>query len=168
MALPPKIFLVGLPASGKSTLGRRLASLLGYPFIDLDEAIEKSENMKIGDIFSKKGEDHFRMVEHYTLKDVIARHPKFIMATGGGTPCNYENMGLINKAGKSVFIDTTLEKIANRLATSTHRPMFNTTDKEQILLKLQDLQKERLKYYREAHFTTSGNSPEAILELVKN
>jgi shikimate kinase len=168
-ALPSKIFLVGLPGSGKSTLGKRLAALIGYTFIDLDEMIEKNESMSVGTIFANHGEEHFRMLEHFCLKDAIDRTPKFVMATGGGTPCHNDNLLLINKAGKSVFLNTAISKIVARLEKNgDSRPMFQGQSRIDIEATVTSLLDTRMKYYNQAHFQTENTAPDVILGLLRS
>ena len=77
-----KIFLIGMPGSGKSTLGRQVARHLGIEFVDLDAEIEKAEAKSISDIFSQQGEDYFRIVESRLLLEWAASTKAFVMATG--------------------------------------------------------------------------------------
>ena len=98
-----KIFLIGLPGSGKSTIGKSLALELSYPFIDLDLDIEKAEGRTIKQIFKQMHEGYFRQLESKALKKYCQSQDSFVMATGGGAPCFFDNMEQINQAGKSVF-----------------------------------------------------------------
>src|SRR6187402_3759097 len=100
-----KYFLIGLPGSGKTTLGRKLATTLKIPFVDLDHEIEERETISTQVIFKKFGEKYFREVESTVLKAWCERMGSFVMATGGGAPCFFDNMDTINQAGKSIFID---------------------------------------------------------------
>lgn len=167
--LPTKIFLIGLPGSGKSTLGKRLAALIGYTYIDLDELIEKNENMSVGTIFANHGEDHFRMLEHFCLKDAIDRSTKFVMATGGGTPCFNDNISLINKAGKSIFLNTSTDKIVDRLVKGgNNRPMFQGQNRNDIDTTVKSLLNSRIKFYNQANYKTDNAAPDVILGLLRN
>ena len=78
--------MLGMPSSGKSTLGRQLAKELNYDFIDLDKKIEISEGKKINEIFTLEGEDYFRKLETEQLKKIEANN-RLVIANGGGTPC---------------------------------------------------------------------------------
>lgn len=101
-------------SSGKSTLGKKLARLLGYRFVDLDKLIETSEGMAISTIFSLKGEDYFRELESRLLKEI---HPNgnVVLASGGGTPCFFDNMDYIKKLGISIFLDVPAADLAKRI-----------------------------------------------------
>src|SRR5688572_17553731 len=109
-----KLFLIGLLGSGKSFLGKELAKALNLPFIDLDDILEKKEGMKVSEIFSAKGEEHFRILEATALREQSTQKA-FVMATGGGTPCFHDNMTHINQCGTSVFLNTPVSEIVKRL-----------------------------------------------------
>ena len=104
-----KFFIVGMPASGKSRLGKYISSMTDLCFIDLDLEIEKKLDSNVKDIFEIKGEKFFRKFETKTLKEIIESESNFILATGGGTPCFNENMSIINNSGVSIFIDVKRE-----------------------------------------------------------
>ena len=141
-----KIFLVGLPGAGKTTLGMELANDLGIPFVDLDLEIEKHTKNSIREIFSEKGESHFRQLEKYYLNNVINDLSTFVMATGGGTPCFYDNMEAMNLAGSTVFIDVPIETIKKRLEEDTTRPLMKKNT-------LEDLLENRIGWYDQASHT---------------
>ena len=101
-----KFFIVGMPASGKSRLGKYISSITNLIFLDLDNEIEKKLDTRVKDIFKINGENFFRKIETKTLKEIIENKNNFILATGGGTPCFNENMSLINKSGISILIDS--------------------------------------------------------------
>ncbi|MFN8889873.1 MAG: shikimate kinase, partial [Cyclobacteriaceae bacterium] len=91
-----KIFLIGLPGSGKTTLGKQVASHLSIPFVDLDAAIEKAEQRTIPEIFKQSGENYFRKIESDLLKKWAESTTDFLMATGGGAPCFFDNVEVMN------------------------------------------------------------------------
>lgn len=120
------IFLIGYMCSGKTTLGRALACRLGVEFVDLDEEIERRYGRSISRIFAEDGEAAFRQLESETLDDVIARHTatQTVVAVGGGTPCHGTNIERMNKAGLTVHLVTTVERLIERLeAGRTSRPL---------------------------------------------
>ena len=90
------IFLVGMPSSGKSTLGRRLARALGYRFADLDKLIVQDQKRTIPEIFASEGEDYFRKVEQRILR-ATQQNRSLVVATGGGAPCFFDNMDFIKR-----------------------------------------------------------------------
>lgn len=167
-----KIFLVGLPGSGKTTLGKEVAKKLQLEYIDLDEEIERGEGMPISKIFEEKGEPYFRQVESGILKKV-GQSSSFIMATGGGTPCYFNNMHFMNDEGDTVFLDVSPEEINKRLKKKdlAKRPLFKSKSDSQTTEYLLKLRIERLTYYRQAKFILSDNSIEVdalINQIIKN
>ena len=85
------IFLIGFMGCGKSSLGKRLARRLNYRFVDLDEEIERQTGRSIAEIFSRDGENYFRQLEANILRQIEWSMPT-VVATGGGTPCYFDNM----------------------------------------------------------------------------
>ena len=127
-----KIFLIGYMASGKSSTGKTLAAQLGYEFIDLDKFIEQEYKMTIPEIFSAKGEKEFRAMEHNALKKVIEKG-KTVVACGGGTPCYYGNMELMNNNGTTVYLKMSTDSLVNRLLSAKEkRPLIANKDEKQL------------------------------------
>lgn len=110
-----KYFIVGYMASGKSTFGRELAREKGIPFWDLDALVEESAGCSISDIFAREGEFFFRELERKVLHDLCVREGAFVLATGGGTPCFFDNMDCMNAAGHTLFLDTSFPELIGRL-----------------------------------------------------
>jgi shikimate kinase len=98
-----RIVLVGFPGSGKSTIGKKLAKQLDYRFVDLDQEIEKRVQLSIPAIFEQFGENQFRIWEQTQLQETLQLE-KVVIATGGGTPCFYQNMELITQHSEAVYI----------------------------------------------------------------
>lgn len=112
-----KIVLLGYMGSGKSTVGKLLATDLDIDFIDLDSYIERKLDDKITDIFREKGEIFFRKKEHHYLKEVISTERDFVLALGGGTPCYSKNMDYITFQTKNVFyLMVSVPSLTQRLA----------------------------------------------------
>ena len=108
------IFLVGYMGCGKTTFGRRLATELGWQFVDLDELIEERYRISIHDFFVKYGEESFRRIENMMLREMLTKH-RIIVSTGGGTPCFYNNMELMNSYGVTIFLNTPVPVLIERL-----------------------------------------------------
>jgi shikimate kinase len=168
MALPQQIILVGMPGSGKTTLGKRLAGLLSCLFVDLDEVIEKQENALIKDIFRHSGEEQFRMIEHFALANTLGRYSRMVLATGGGTPRFHDNMDLINARGVSIFLDTPMDKIVSRIHSNKDRPLIFSESIDELRKEMNQVYTDRLPFYQNATYTTDKQTPEAILALVKS
>ncbi len=119
-----KVFLIGMPGSGKSTLSKSVGQGLGLPSIDLDEEIEKESGKSISEIFTEDGEELFRKKEHEALLKVISHYQSFVLATGGGTPCFHENMSIMNETGTTVYLEVSLHTLKQRVSNTTHRPLL--------------------------------------------
>lgn len=154
-----KIFLVGLPGSGKSTIGKILAERLQLLFVDLDREIEIAEGKPVHEIFKAKSEDYFRELEHQYLKKWCSASQSFVMATGGGAPCFKDNMTLINNAGISVFLDVPTRVIAQRMLSTdlATRPLLATASADEVKDRLELLKSHRLPFYRKANISVSGD-----------
>lgn len=161
------IFLVGMPSSGKSTLGRRLARELSLVFVDLDKAIVRDQRMKIPEIFREKGEDFFRELEFRMLREALyfAEGP-LLIATGGGTPCYYKNMDYIKSNGLSIFLDVPPSELAARILNHNKddRPLLSRIKAEDLEAELSVRLADRLPFYSQADFTISDKT--SIQEIV--
>jgi shikimate kinase len=164
-----KLFLIGLPGSGKSTLAKELSKKLSYPLIDTDEIICKKEGCAIEEIFNKKGENYFRKLESDTLKELI-KTERAVISTGGGTPCFFDNMEVINQNGLSIFLNIPIQDITKRLIESPeqNRPLIKGKNQEQIEKFLEEKLQERLPYYSKAsvEFADSSVTADQIIEKV--
>ncbi|WP_420316698.1 shikimate kinase [Ekhidna sp.] len=141
-----RIFLIGLPGAGKTTMGLDLAVHLGLQFVDLDQDIEKASKLKIKEIFEEKGEAHFRQLEKLLLEKVLDELDDFVMATGGGTPCFFNNMETMKRAGTIIYVDTPIDEIHQRLNRDTTRPLMQSNTLENLLEK-------RKEWYNQADYT---------------
>ncbi len=110
-----RFFIVGYMASGKTTLGKELAREKGIPFLDLDVLVEERAGCCISDIFINRGEEYFRELERVVLHDCCERMEDFVMATGGGTPCFFDNMDYMNEVGHTLFLNTSFSVLLERL-----------------------------------------------------
>lgn len=150
-----KIFLVGLPGSGKTTLGKKIAEKYNISFFDLDEEIIKIENRSVSEIFMTFGENYFRRKESEILLQVIKDNQQLVLATGGGTPCFFSNIKLMKESGTVIFLNTPLDIIAERLASEKNtRPLIK--DSKNILEKVLDLFKTRKDFYQQAQYTVNN------------
>lgn len=161
-----KVYLIGMPGSGKSTLGRPLAAELGVPFVDQDKEIENREGKAVKDIFAQNGEDYFRQVEAEVLREWAASAKSFVMATGGGAPCFYEGINVIRQSGLSIFIDTSVAELLKRIATNKDRPLLHANDLKEKEDRLIELYEKRLPVYQQAHISLHQPSVRKLLEAI--
>jgi shikimate kinase len=129
-----KIVLVGYMAVGKSTIGEILAEKLKITFIDLDETIEKNENLSISDIFAIHGEIYFRKKEHLELKKWLENPNSLVIATGGGTPCYANNHLMLNGEGiTSIYLKASIAELYKRLLSERNkRPLVSDKSEDEL------------------------------------
>jgi shikimate kinase len=146
-----KIFLIGFMGSGKSYWGRRLSEKLMLPFFDLDEQVESNEGKSITQVFAEQGEEYFRMLEKDTLHIISESHDSFIMATGGGTPCYFNNIEFMKKNGTVVWISTPVDLLFERLLKEKDkRPLIKDLDDDQLKRFIIKKFSDRKIYYEQA------------------
>lgn len=126
------IILTGFMASGKTTVGKALAELLGYRFIDTDKAIEEKHKMTVNDIFKNYGEKYFRQLETNALCE-LSDNNNCVISVGGGTVLKSENIDILRKNGKIINLAPNFEIIAERISeASKTRPLMNGKSIEEI------------------------------------
>ena len=154
-----KYFLVGMPSSGKSTLGKIVARQLNLKFIDLDKEIVVREGMAIVDIFNTKGEEYFRELERKCLLDQIKLKKGFVLATGGGAPCFFDNMDQMNKYGVTIFLNISVDDLFNKLSKKgiQKRPLLKNLSNEGLYLELENKLNDRRKFYKKSKITIDQN-----------
>lgn len=154
-----KIFLIGFMGSGKSTFGKKLAKEMELPFIDLDKAVEQRAKCSIEEIFKYLGEDTFRKMESECLHELSLQNAEFVMATGGGTPCYFDNITFINNQGISIYLELDALSIFNRLSKAKNiRPTIKGKKDDELLNFIQDKLSERENIYKQAKVIVSGLS----------
>lgn len=153
-----KIFLIGFMGSGKTTLGRKLASRMGYEFIDLDHKLEQQVELSIAEYFQLFGEDAFRELESEVLKKTL--YPdNAIISTGGGLPCYFDNMDWMKTNGKSVYIKLSPKILADRLeAGKEERPLLQDKHGDALIDFIEQKLDEREKFYSQASIIVDGLS----------
>ena len=125
MKLPDKIVIIGYMASGKTTIGKQLAKAIKYPFIDLDVYISKKEQLSIPELVDQKGELYFRNIEIKYLKELLTTKDSFVLSVGGGTPSLTGVMALINENSYSIYLEASIQILAERLAPKeVERPLL--------------------------------------------
>jgi len=153
---------------GKSTLGRTLASELKLTFVDLDSFLEEKYFKTIPQIFAEEGEDAFRRKERKVLEEVCG-FDDVILATGGGAPCFFDNMDLMNESGFCVFLDVDVNSLANRLIhAKIERPLVKGKSPEELHTFIEGLLAKRRPFYEKARYILKGSeiSSAQVVELL--
>jgi len=160
-----KLFFVGLPASGKSTIAREFAILNNLSFFDTDAYIEDKYQIMIPEIFNKFGENKFREFENIALREILQKE-NVVVATGGGLPCFNYNMEIMNKFGTTIYLKASTETIFTRLTNDKNiRPLIQGKSEQEIILYLENTLKEREPFYKQAHLIIDAE--ESIAEQIR-
>lgn len=147
-----RIYLIGYMGCGKSTLGRRLSEHLGLQFVDMDHYIEKRNCKTIPQIFEEEGEAGFRKKERKALEE-LAEFTDIVIATGGGAPCFFDNIDLMNKTGKTIYLNINPKILADRLMKSkTERPLIKGKSREELVAFIDETLKKRNEFYSQAGY----------------
>lgn len=150
------IYLVGFMGTGKTVVGKLLAKKLNKKFVEMDEMIEQKEHKKITEIFSGKGEAHFRELEKDLLRE-ISQKSDLIVSCGGGLICNQENARRLLSTGRVFNLTASAATIYERIKKHTSRPLLNVADP---LTEIEQLLSRRHKYYAQAHYTVESEKKE--------
>ena len=135
---------------GKSTLGRKLAQRLNLCFIDLDKYIEERNFRTIPSIFAEEGEEGFRLREKNALEE-IAEFENLVVATGGGAPCFFDNMELMNRTGITLYLAPPVSELVERLLKSKNeRPLIKGKSREELTRFIDENLKRRAPFYEKA------------------
>jgi len=152
------ILLIGFMCSGKSTVGKVLAPMLGLPFVDLDRVIEQ----RVGPVtpfFQREGEEAFRAVEHDVLVELL-KGPPCVLSSGGGTPCEGDNMALMKAAGTVVWLDVPLADLMPRIVRAGgDRPLLLGLRGEALERRVTELMHARSDCYAQADIIVQAGAP---------
>ena len=154
-----KVVLLGYMASGKSSVGRSLASKLGYHFIDLDEEISNRVGMDVPIIFSEKGEIFFRRKEAEVLMDILEQDKHMVLSLGGGTPCYGRNMQIVNeRTPYSFYLNLPIGSLVERISKEKEqRPLVARISDVELPEFIGKHLFERMPYYAQAHHSILAN-----------
>lgn len=140
------LILVGMPASGKSSVGKILSKKLGFKYIDTDRLIEEKLGSSITYLFENKGEEFFRLKEQETIAQLYAEK-NVVIATGGGMPTFFDNMDRLNFLGTTIFLKVPMEELIKRAKRQRQRPLLNT----EVETKIKELYLRRIEFYSKAN-----------------
>lgn len=163
-----KVYLVGLPASGKTTIGKWLSQRMNWGFLDIDEAIVTQTGMSVWDFFHSHGEEAFRKLETETLRNTASLN-RVIIACGGGTAAHSDNMEWMCKQGLTVFLNPDLGVLQTRIhANPQERPLFNGFNLVEIREKLQEMLQNRGNFYHKSKIIWNKSQPNDFLQIAVN
>ena len=147
-----KVVLIGYMGSGKSVVAKKLAAKLQISCLGLDDLIEKKSKMTIETIFSTKGELYFRKLEHELFTEKMQSNDSFVLSTGGGTPCYYNNHELLkNDDCISIYLKASVATLYERLKSEkSKRPLLASLNEEELKEYIAKHLFDRSYYYHQA------------------
>lgn len=162
------IYLTGFMGSGKTTFGELLAKALDYEFTDLDHFIEQQQKATISELFDYHGEDGFRRMERKAIESTkdLSHH---VIATGGGAPCFFDNMEIMNEYGTTIYLKLEPEDLVKRLLPGMdHRPLIAGKSEQELLSFIKTKLSERTPFYEKAKMIvdSGGLTPEDTVRIV--
>ncbi len=162
------IYLTGFMGSGKSSAGRKAASLLGRPFADSDMLIEEKEKMTVTQIFAEKGEEYFREREAETLLE-LSHQSGIVVACGGATSCTTENLARMKASGVIIYLRYRPETLAGRLRhLKDHRPLLRAAGSRQLGPLVTKMLGERTVWYEQSDLIidADGMTEDEVADLI--
>ena len=159
--------------SGKTFWGEKLAHLLDYPFLDMDDLIEDQAQMSISDIFAKEGEDGFRLREQKALHDTV-KDDHSVIACGGGTPCFFDNMDWMKAHGLTIYLQVPVEILVMHLLPGReHRPLIAAFSEDELPKFIAKKLSGREPIYQQAQLVYSQKEPfeniaQRLMEKIEN
>ncbi|MBU1012923.1 MAG: shikimate kinase [Bacteroidetes bacterium] len=155
-----RIYLIGYMGSGKTTVGKKLARLLDYQFIDLDEIFEEKYHLKITDFFVKYDEQAFREIESNLIKET-EQIDNVVISTGGGAPCFNNNLSLMKGMGLTVYLQMSIPALVYRLTNAKRvRPLLKDMNENELTTFITEQLKLRDVFYKKAQIIVNGENSE--------
>jgi len=165
-----RIYLVGYMGCGKSTIGRKVAEKLGISFVDLDKYIEERYFKTVPAIFAEEGEERFREKERISLLEV-SQFENVVVGTGGGAPCFFDNMEVMNNNGVTVYIAPDTDVLATRLLKSkTERPLIVGKSPEELISFITNALLKRAPFYEKSKIIFRGENkldPQLVIDKIR-
>lgn len=153
---------------GKSTMGRKLSEYLDLQFVDMDHYIEERNCKTIPQIFAEDGEAEFRKKERKALEE-LSEFTDTVIATGGGAPCFFDNIDLMNSTGKTIYLNIDPRELADRLlASKTERPLIKGKSRVELVAFIDETLKKRHEFYSQAQYqiTESNFGMDEVKQLI--
>jgi shikimate kinase len=168
LSFPSRIILIGFMGSGKSTVGKLLATSLDYQYLDTDTLIEKQEAMSVADIFAKNGEAYFRALESGVVKSLNG-YENTVIATGGGMPVFENNMDLLRQAGVTVFLQVGVHTIYDRISKDKTRPLVTANTEANLKDFIKNKLQDRIPFYKQAQVVVAaGRNARLVVHTILN
>ncbi len=167
---PTNIILIGYMSTGKTIIGKKLAKMTKFAFVDVDELIESYYHKKIEDIFKDEGEDSFRQKEHDILQK-LQKKQNMVVATGGGLPTYQRNWDILKQMGKTVFLYTSPKELVKRLNSDEVKKRPLLRDLSINVETIDRLLNERMPFYVKADFevnTMDTNIESVVIDIISN
>jgi shikimate kinase len=165
-----RIFLNGFMGCGKTTVGKQLADVLYYYYVDLDEFIEEKTYSKVTSLFKQFGEQHFRDVEREYLIDLQV-YDRMIVSCGGGTITNQTNLNWMNEHGLTIYLEMPFDEIFNRInhqAEIEKRPLLKNLQGKNFRTEVEKLYQQRIKFYNKCAIKINANEPiEMVVKAIE-
>jgi len=165
-----RIYLVGYMGCGKSTIGRKMADILGICFVDLDKYIEERYFKTVPVIFAEEGEKGFREKERNSLLEV-SQFEDIVIGTGGGAPCFFDNMEVMNNSGITVYIAPDTDTLATRLLKSKNeRPLIVGKSHDELIAFINDALLKRAPFYEKSKIIIRGENdldPQHVIDRIR-
>lgn len=165
-----RIYLVGFMGAGKTTFGRQLAAAFAWEFLDLDDWIEERAGQSIAALFRDAGEAAFRQMEREAIEATTELKQPHVIACGGGTPCQGDNMARLNELGLTLYLQHPPEELTRRLLPfRAHRPLISHVPEGELAAFITNLLTQREPYYLQAHhhLTSADIQVQHIRELLR-
>lgn len=160
-----RIYLIGYMGCGKSTLGKRLAKHLNLQFVDMDHYIEMRNHKTVPQIFAEEGEAEFRKKERKALEE-LSEFSNIVIATGGGAPCFFDNIDLMNNTGTTIYMNINPAILADRLIHSkTERPLIKGKSQEELTVFIDEMLTKRRPFYSQAKYEIT--EPDIDLDVIQ-
>jgi shikimate kinase len=163
-----RYFIIGFKSSGKTTIGKKLARRLKMDFVDLDEWIELREGINVPELYTRLGDEGFRVKEWEALKEVIKKD-NIVISLGGGAPCHCDNMNLMEQNGEVIYIRVDNDTLVSRLKSAVNnRPIVLNKSDEELRSYVADLKNRCEHHYLRAKYIVEGKdlTIERILETL--
>ena len=165
------IILIGFMGSGKTTIGKQLATELNLPFIDSDEVIEQQQGKTITQIFDESGEDAFRKMEQDFITS-LENEERSVVAVGGGMPCFEDNIHRLKTVGQVFYLNVSLMTLTQRLMNNReNRPLLAELSQNELSAHVFERLTNRTVFYRQAHSIIPNEGSDVkrvVAEIVKS